>query len=1289
MELIAVLAVGLVLAIPVLAIIAMVKVSGLSQRFQELEDDQRSRILDLEGEVSRLRSEVAAFLKLDDAASAVPATKSANELKPAVGPAEVVVSTPPDAALRPEEFVASPVQARKQDFDSGLDAFSASSLNSSMDTTIPETVPEIATAREAEVRIPASLAYQLLTHPEGPQAEKELFADSADAENDAQPFVAPAASQIPTYSAPVFADFSSEPPRPSFAERIRMALPLEEVLGTNLFAKIGIALLVLGFAFLGKVALLAMGPVERVGLIYAAAVALLGGGIRIEGKERYRLVARAAIGGGWALLFFTTFAMHYISAMQVIASNTLDCVLMLLVAAAMVSHTLRYRSQVVTGLAFILAFLTVALGQDTIYSLTAGVILALAIAAIALRMNWFELEVLGILASFANHYYWLYRLYPEGIAGHPFPQFWPSAIILTAYWAIFRVSYVARSIHSSREEQTSTIAAILNTIGLLTVMKFQSTHPELAFYALLGLGALEFAFGQLPITRRRRAAFTLLTVLGSLLVFTAVPFKFSGDNIAFFWMIVAEALLVAGITQKEIVFRRLGLLGGIFTGGVVLYEALSIIDLRQHSDKLLMQDGVLLLACAVFFYATPYFLARRWPECFQGIDNIGTILHSYIAGATAFLGIWALCSGDAIAVGWALLLLVVALGVRYLKSIHLQVQAFLLILAILVQDVSVNCRWSEMYPLHAPWRLVTLPAVALIFYMVAWLMRGLDERALLLRRAVLWSGSTLLIMLAWFEVSQPWVAVVWAACAVLLLLAGRKLRISDLLYQQHILALAIGIQLLSVNLGTAGTLQRYLPIILCSAVFYAISRVCTLPEAVYRRPAGWAHTWAATALLAVLAWNNSPQPWVPAIWAGFALTLALIDRIFVIEELPLQAHCLALLSIFWVVFLDMFDDSKWHGIDIRLIAVAVVIVVLYSLARWIRWPDSMSGTNFRHLYTWPASALLAWLLWSELQTISVAVALAVLGLLLFECGDIFKQPQLRLQAYVALAASFGRIFFVNLTAQTLPGDWISPRLYTVLPIACIHFFLWTQLQTGKVEPEFRRFSAADLMAWFGSGCITGVLYFQVLPEWVVAAWSGFLLLLVLATHFLKKEVFLQQAALLTIAIVTRAIGHNIFGASYFSAGTWHGNFMVLAAVCLTFGLTLPFAFQLQKRYAEALPLSKLSRQIALNRIEQWLFFAPALIAAVAIAVQMNPGMVTLAWGVEGVLVILLGLLSGQRSYRITGLILLLTCVGKILLRDAWHLSERDRYITFIALGGALTLVSGLYGRYRETVRRLL
>src|SRR5579862_544765 len=97
-------------------------------------------------------------------------------------------------------------------------------------------------------------------------------------------------------------------------------------------------------------------------------------------------------------------------------------------------------------------------------------------------------------------------------------------------------------------------------------MKFQSVHPELAFWALLIIGAVEFSLAQLPITKRRREAFVVLSVLGVALMVASVPFRYSGNNVAILWMIGAEALLAAGVVASEVVFRRLGLLAGLLVG---------------------------------------------------------------------------------------------------------------------------------------------------------------------------------------------------------------------------------------------------------------------------------------------------------------------------------------------------------------------------------------------------------------------------------------------------------------------------------------------------------------------------------------------------------------------------------------------------------------------------------------------------------------------------------------------------------------------------------------------------
>ncbi|MGD0629735.1 MAG: DUF2339 domain-containing protein [Terracidiphilus sp.] len=1284
MEIIVVLIGGILLGIPVIAVIALVRSVNTRKMLNQLSWDYRNELADLKGEIANLRrelGEVSQRMVRTDAVSSPAPTQAADETRRA--PAHVAVSF---EAIKP---ILEPSASRATD----AQPVTFPVPHASLTQTGPSNAAMVGPAAGPTLPRPATPTDPRQTAPAVPAAS-----NARDAIQTPRPITIPTPephraavppSAPPQTAIPRFAAGEAAPPRESFAERLRAAIPLEELLGMNLFAKLGIILLVLGFALLGRVALISMGPGARVALIYAAAGAMLGGGIWLENRERYHLVGLTGIGGGWALLFFTTYAMYHVSAMTVMSSNTLDCVLMLAVAVAMVAHTLRYKSQLVTGLAFLLAFSTVALSQDSVYALVAGVILAVGIMAISLRMGWYELEVFGILASYSNHFYWLYKMYPDGVADHAFPQFWPSAIILILYWAVFRISYIARSIRAPRDETISTIAALLNTMLLGAIMKFQSTRPELAFYGVLAIGAAEFVFGQLRITRRRRPAFVLLTVMGTMLMFASVPFKFSGNNIAFFWMIAAEVLLVAGIVQLEVLFRRLGLLAGLITGLLIVYEAQHILEFRQHSESLLIQDGILLLTCSALFYLNSLFVCSKWRHLFKPFDEALVIAQSYIGCITAFLGVWGLFTGDSTAIGWSALMLAAAFGLRYLKNKHLFVQACALFIAVAVRAATTNCQFADDYPHHVAARLVTLPILAVILYVTAWALSDADVLRVALRSLALLAGASLLVTLAWLELAPSWVALAWMGFAVVLALISRRISLRDLSYQEHVLAALVAARLMAVNMDAHSSIERYLPFLGCAGALYTISRYCTPKDASYRRPAAWMHTWCATALIAALAWNESPQPWLAAIWAILAITLAVIDRIFEIEELPYQAHVLALLAVIRAVTYNIFTQEQWHGVHLRLITVSIVIAALYAMARWVRMPEALRDSEARHAYTWAGSALAAWLLWSELNAISVAVGLAVFGLLLFEFGIWQQQRQIRLQSHLALGAAFGRIFFVNLTAATLPGEVLSPRVYTVAPIVLIYFFVWSQLQSDKAKSDIGRWSASDLIAYFGTGSIAALLYFQTPEDWIVVVWAALAMALMAATLWLDKEVFQQQAALLVVGIVARGLAHNIFGGSYFVEGGWRGSFSVLSiAVALLLG-ALPIAFRLRQRYAQRPPASWLSQFLPLKYPEQLFFFAPVVLITFTIAVKMNPGMITLSWGIEGVMVILLGLLVSQRSYRISGLFLLLLCVGKIVVRDAWRLNERDRYITFIALGAALTLVSTLYGKYRETVRRLL
>src|SRR5579859_5165604 len=227
---------------------------------------------------------------------------------------------------------------------------------------------------------------------------------------------------------------------------------LEETLGKNWLNKLGIIALVIGISLFLAYKFPSLSNPGKVGLGYLVSLAILGTGIYLERSDRYRVFARALIGGGWALIFFVTYAMHFVQYTRVIETQWIDLVLLFVVAGAMVVHTLRYDSQVVTGLAFLLAFTTVAISQNTIYSLSAGSILALGLVAIVHRREWFVLEVFGILASYANHFIWLSSVIVPMAGRHRmFPEFMPSTVLLCLYWATYRWSYIARNVQAATQ----------------------------------------------------------------------------------------------------------------------------------------------------------------------------------------------------------------------------------------------------------------------------------------------------------------------------------------------------------------------------------------------------------------------------------------------------------------------------------------------------------------------------------------------------------------------------------------------------------------------------------------------------------------------------------------------------------------------------------------------------------------------------------------------------------------------------------------------------------------------
>jgi hypothetical protein len=793
-----------------------------------------------------------------------------------------------------------------------------------------------------------------------------------------------------------------------------------------------------------------------------------------------------------------------------------------------------------------------------------------------------------------------------------------------------------------------------------------------------------------PITRRRRPAFTLLTVMGTILVFAAVPFKYSGNSIALVWMIAAEVLLIAGITQRELVFRRLGLIAGILTGGVVAWGAQSLLTLRMYSDERLTASGVQLLVCAAIFYANALFLRTRWEELFAEVDAALLTIESYLGAAMAFLGVWAIVTGDWTAIGWAALMLIAATGVRRLGDKHLLAQAGLFSVVTVLRLGATNVHLDHLYPHHVTLRIVTMLLGTAAFYATAWLVRGEATLHRALRAFTLLAAGGALAGLAYLEIAPAWVALAWLGLALALCTLGRRLRVADLCLHEHVLVAGIAISLAVVNLQSASALECYLPVLAAAAGFYAISRCSTLKDASYRAAAGWVHTWIATGLLTALAWQRADAPWLAVVWTLFAFALALADRLFTIEELPLHAHVLALLALGRVVTLNLWLESTWHGVSLRLLTLGSIAALFYALTYVIRMREEQRLLGLQHVYSAVGTALVTWLLWKQLAPMAVADGFAIFGFTLFFAGEWLRQKGLRLQGYALFLASFLRIGTYNLEATA--GSWhgISTRVLSIVPVVLIELGVWLFLdrqEDASVNRVERRMGAA--LAWFSAASTAGLLFTELQAIWIVVAWAAMATVLLAAAWLLRKEIFLRQAALMIVATVVQGMQENIFTTHASPASMWHDAFTTLLLACGLLLAGMPVALAVRRRYQEHPLTAQLDVLLHLNRIEQWVFFAPVVLATLGIVMTVSSGTITLAWALEGLAAVLLGLLVAQRSFRITGLLLLLLCVAKIVFRDAWQLSERDRYVTFIALGAALMLVSVLYNKYRESVLKLL
>ena len=968
-----------------------------------------------------------------------------------------------------------------------------------------------------------------------------------------------------------------ESPRDKWSDRLRKSMGGQEweaVVGGSWLNKVGVLVLVIGVALLLGYEFTRVGPGGRVATGMAIGLTMLIGGVVVERRQGYVIFARGLMGGGWAALYFTTYAMYGVGAAKVIDNPYLATTFLVAVAVGMILHSLRYKSQTASGLAYFIAFATLGLSESTPFAVLALLPLAGSLLLLAYRFDWYKMAVFGVLATYATC-----ASRPDTGASLSSTQ-----ALFGAYWVLFETFDLMRLRRRIAGSVLESLIAPLNALGFLglSLVKWHRSAP-MHLYAFLAAAAVLYLVSSLIHAKLRP------------------PSSFARESNA---------------------LRRV--MGGGYEGPITLASALA--------------------AAAIVLGATGEWI------------NLGLL----IEGEVLFLA-----------------------GYRFREAYLRQLAADVFIgfvgkVLLLDQSPDNTIRFGGRN--WAAWTPITVLATA-VFY---------GNRILRVTEGAAYSSvaAGLITLVLGYETPSQYLCLSWLIFATLLFEFGFLRRKIEFLYQSYV----VGILGTSAGLltnafgGDAAWHRLWLPLAVCATVHYVITLHIQfdgskrLSEA-EQKYVPWVTSATATLFLAVTTWKLAPGDYLGAAW----LVLGALLFEFGLRRLPPQFRQLS----YFVLAAGFLNVASFHVIEAHKGStpaepISLAIAVLLSFALSARVFHSIPKQIPEQERTWcrdasaTAGTLFALtLVWLELPAPIVALAWAAIGLCLLEVGFSFSLQSFRLLGNIVAASVVGRLFLANFTDL---GDTlrISHRVLTVIPIVVSQYYVWARYRQAKVN-EWER-------------------------NWVrMYLYAPAILIVVLARFELGRTLAVVAWALFGLGLYRLGLARNLVDLRWQSYAiavlafwrSWNTNFYIPESLTgirgriLTGAIVIGSFYCAQLLSAREAPTSGRERGLLDRHARSFYSLLASVLLAVLLFYEVSGGVLTMAWGVEGLALLGAGFPLRDRLQRWSGLFLFLVCVLKLFLYDLRQLETVNRILSFIVLGVILVAVSWMYTRFRDRIQRYL
>jgi uncharacterized membrane protein len=734
----------------------------------------------------------------------------------------------------------------------------------------------------------------------------------------------------------------------------------EATLGGNLLNKAGVVLLVIGLALALAYSFAHIGPLGRVAISLAVSIAMLVAGVVFEPREQYRVFARGLLGGGWAGLYTTVYAMHAVKEALVIPNAFAGTILLIAVAVGMIVHSLRYRSQTVTGLAYFIAFATVSIAEVNILAIVALVPLAASLLYIAHRFAWWKMALFALVATYGV-------VVIRGDHGSPL---WQAQLLFAIFWLIFEGFDILHP---------ESWLLPLNAVGFLglSLLKWNHAAPHDVWMLLAATAAAYLVTGVLRRTTVRwPASATLCAALAAGAIFQRLDHQWVATAL----LIEAELAYLLGVRLRSSYLRWLGT--ALFAGELwrLLMQDISALPLHIWTATATLD--------ALVFYANRFIFAS---DVFFGYAAAG--LFSLVIGYEAperYRSLeWLALAAAAFSFGW------------WKRHFDFRMQGYLV--GLLGLTASAWEMQTNQLPLWGALLFSYALALCARFSAEGRLLEGEDTAA---RFAGAIGATLAAVALVWRLVPGDYLGLAWMGLALILLELG--IRRLPLEVRAHAYAVAA---LGALRIWEADTIRlhkehAYIPFVATLVAYAFAARAWSI-----RLRTVYAVALAGGTLFLMNAlWIATPE-WASApLWAAVALALMAgglrIDR----TAMPVYSYIVAVMASIRCWGINFEDHSQ-------AIAAGAVTAACFFAAQMLA-PRSAFARVF---YSLLGTAMVSLLVFYEASGSLLTVAWGIQGVALLASGFPLRDRVLRLSGLVLLMSCILKLFLWDLRhLETLP-----------------------------------------------------------------------------------------------------------------------------------------------------------------------------------------------------------------------------------------------------------------------------